>query len=154
MKPRMKNPAYLDPRCDGAAAGARRLVAKRAVAAPTLALVHLRTSQINGCSLCVDLHARALQKLGERDERIVASARGGRRPGSATPSARRWRWPRRSRGRPIAARSSPTSCGRRRRVTSTRRLWAQLLLNIALTNLFNRLNAPTRQVAGSVRWDG
>jgi alkylhydroperoxidase family enzyme len=31
---------------------------------------------------------------------------------------------------------------------------AQLVLNIALTNFFNRLNATTRQVAGSVRWDG
>jgi AhpD family alkylhydroperoxidase len=35
-------------------------------------IVHLRASQINGCSVCVDLHSRNLKKLGETDERIVA----------------------------------------------------------------------------------
>jgi len=33
-------------------------------------LIHLRVSQINGCSVCVDMHARELKNLGEKDERI------------------------------------------------------------------------------------
>ncbi len=33
-------------------------------------LIYLRVSQINGCSYCVDLHARDLRKVGETDARI------------------------------------------------------------------------------------
>ncbi len=33
-------------------------------------LIYLRVSQINGCSYCVDLHARDLRKAGETDARI------------------------------------------------------------------------------------
>ncbi len=40
----------------------------------TLNLVYLRASQINGCSLCVDLHARDAKKAGEADERLFAVA--------------------------------------------------------------------------------
>jgi AhpD family alkylhydroperoxidase len=32
----------------------------------------LRASQINGCSFCVDTHARDLKKGGETDERLFA----------------------------------------------------------------------------------
>lgn len=35
-----------------------------------LELVKLRASQINGCSFCVDLHTRALQQIGEAEQRI------------------------------------------------------------------------------------
>ncbi len=37
-----------------------------------LELVHLRASQINGCSVCVDMHAKAARKDGEPDERVFA----------------------------------------------------------------------------------
>jgi AhpD family alkylhydroperoxidase len=40
----------------------------------TLELVHLRASQINGCSPCVDSGARAMRKAGETDERLFAVA--------------------------------------------------------------------------------
>jgi AhpD family alkylhydroperoxidase len=40
----------------------------------TAEMVHLRASQINGCSYCVDMHARDLKKAGETDERIFAVA--------------------------------------------------------------------------------
>jgi AhpD family alkylhydroperoxidase len=33
----------------------------------TAELVHLRTSQINGCSVCVQMHARDLKKAGESE---------------------------------------------------------------------------------------
>ena len=35
-------------------------------------LVHLRASQINGCSVCVDMHAKAARKSGESEERVYA----------------------------------------------------------------------------------
>jgi AhpD family alkylhydroperoxidase len=40
----------------------------------TLDLVNLRASQINGCSVCVEMHAQDLKKGGETDERLFAVA--------------------------------------------------------------------------------
>jgi len=40
----------------------------------TQLLVVLRASQINGCSVCVDMHSRELKKAGETDERIFGLA--------------------------------------------------------------------------------
>jgi AhpD family alkylhydroperoxidase len=37
-------------------------------------LVHLRASQINGCSVCVDMHAKGARKAGESEERLFAVA--------------------------------------------------------------------------------
>jgi AhpD family alkylhydroperoxidase len=45
-----------------------------AVPERTRHLVYLRASQINGCSFCVDMHARDLKKIGETDERLFAVA--------------------------------------------------------------------------------
>jgi AhpD family alkylhydroperoxidase len=39
-----------------------------------LELVHLRASQINGCSVCVDMHPKIARKAGETDERLFAVA--------------------------------------------------------------------------------
>jgi len=36
----------------------------------TLYMVQLRASQINGCSVCVDIHSRELEHAGESSERI------------------------------------------------------------------------------------
>ena len=47
---------------------------KGGVPAKTIGLVHLRASQINGCSVCVDMHPRFLKKAGETDERLFAVA--------------------------------------------------------------------------------
>jgi AhpD family alkylhydroperoxidase len=38
----------------------------------TIDLIQLRVSQINGCSACVEEHARILKEAGEIDERIFA----------------------------------------------------------------------------------
>jgi AhpD family alkylhydroperoxidase len=40
----------------------------------TLELVHLRASQINGCAPCVDSGARQMRKNGETDDRLFAVA--------------------------------------------------------------------------------
>ena len=40
----------------------------------TIDLVQLRVSQINGCRVCVEEHARLLKEAGETDERLVAVA--------------------------------------------------------------------------------
>jgi AhpD family alkylhydroperoxidase len=38
----------------------------------TLGLVHLRASQINGCSACVDGGTKSARKAGETEERLAA----------------------------------------------------------------------------------
>ncbi len=40
----------------------------------TLALVQLRASQINGCSVCVDIHTRELEHLGASREQLNTAA--------------------------------------------------------------------------------
>jgi AhpD family alkylhydroperoxidase len=73
MQPRIPNPGILLPEVMQALIqlGA---VAKKDYGVPerTLSLMHLRASQINGCSVCVDMHARSLQHTGETNERLIA----------------------------------------------------------------------------------
>jgi AhpD family alkylhydroperoxidase len=72
VEPRMKNPAMIIPDA-GQAIGAL-VAALRGAGLPeaTENLVHLRVSQINGCSACADGGARTAQKAGESAERLFA----------------------------------------------------------------------------------
>jgi len=72
MQARMNNPVMIIP---GAMQPALALVAavkNGSVPLRILELSHLRASQINGCSFCVDMGARELKKVGETDERLFA----------------------------------------------------------------------------------
>src|SRR3954462_7880195 len=79
MQPRMKNPAIVLPDAMKAIQDLYKATSKGGVPQQTLELVHLRASQINGCSACVDSGARSAKKAGETDERLFAGAawRGG-----------------------------------------------------------------------------
>ncbi|HJQ42569.1 MAG TPA: carboxymuconolactone decarboxylase family protein [Jatrophihabitantaceae bacterium] len=116
-----------------------------------LELVHLRASQVNGCSACVNAGVESAQKAGETDERLhqlaawyeapqfteaeraalelteVATrlADGGRVPDAVYDAA--------------AAHYSEEQL-------------AGIILMIAATNFFNRLNASIRVPAGT-RWN-
>ncbi len=80
-------------------------VTKKGLPEKLLELVHLRASQINGCSVCVDMHPKIAKKVGETDERLFCVAawrdapyftegeRAALTDGSADPAQR----PRRSR---------------------------------------------------------
>src|ERR671923_2809282 len=73
ITPRMPNVAALAPE----ALHAIQAVAKAAevgLPAATRALVSLRASQINGCSVCTEMHARELKQTGASDERVYAVA--------------------------------------------------------------------------------
>jgi AhpD family alkylhydroperoxidase len=114
-----------------------------------LELVHLRVSQINGCSACVDAGAKTARKNGEIDERLFALAAWRDTPyfTDAERSA-------------LALAEAATRLNDRAdpvpdaiwdaaaRHHDERQL-AAIILMIATTNLFNRLNATTRQVAGA-----
>ena len=90
MHARMKNPATVVP---GAMQAIQALLAateKGGVPPATLALAHLRASQINGCGFCVDIGARHAKKAGESDDRLFGVAAWRSRLTSPMPNAPRW----------------------------------------------------------------
>ena len=71
---RMKNPALMLPEAMQALHALDKTTHCAGLPAVTRKLVHLRASQINGCSMCVDMHSRELQKAEQADARIFCVA--------------------------------------------------------------------------------
>src|SRR5579862_9449843 len=72
MQPRINNPAVLLPDAMPSLLALNSVVEKSGLSPTITGLVHLRISQINGCSVCVDIGWRQLKRAGERDERLFA----------------------------------------------------------------------------------
>ena len=72
MQARMKNPAIVIPEAMEPIKALLAATHKGGVAPKTLALVHLRASQINGCSFCVDSGSQHAQQFGESTQRLPA----------------------------------------------------------------------------------
>jgi AhpD family alkylhydroperoxidase len=122
---------------------------KGGVPSATLALVHLRASQINGCSFCVDSGSRHAKKAGETDERLFAVAAWREAPYFT--DAERAALALTEAVTRLADRADPVTdeiWNEAARHYDERGL-AALILMIATTNVFNRLNVTTRQPAGS-----
>src|SRR4051812_13795316 len=71
---RIGNPAVLIPGALKALQALSKSVEDCGVSSKTFELIHLRVSQINGCSVCLDMHAKNLKKVGETDERLFTVA--------------------------------------------------------------------------------
>lgn len=149
MEPRMKNPLSVLPDALTALLALDKATANDDVSYVTRKLIHLRASQINNCSVCVDMHARELKKAGEKDERIFAVSAWRDTP-YFTDAERA----------ALALTEAVTRIGDRDEAVPdsvwdavahhyNERALAVLVLQIALINLFNRINAPTRQIAGA-----
>ena len=146
---RMKNPALIIPEAMTAIQALVASTQKGGVDEKTLGLVHLRASQINGCSFCVDYGWRSAKKAGESEECLFAVAAWRESPyfNSAERAA-------------LALAENVTRLADRPDPVPDE-LWdeaarhydegglAALLLMIATTNVFNRLNVATRQRAGT-----
>lgn len=114
----------------------------------TLDLVHLRTSLINGCAVCLDLHARGAKQAGETDERLLTVA--GWRDAPYFTDAERAALALTEAVTRLNDRTDPVPdaiCEEAARHYDEQALGA-LVLWIALANAGNRLNVTTRQVAG------
>ncbi|HEV8276781.1 MAG TPA: carboxymuconolactone decarboxylase family protein, partial [Streptosporangiaceae bacterium] len=115
----------------------------------TLELVHLRVSQINGCSACVDSGARSARKAGETEERLATVAAWREAPYFS--DAERAALALAEAATRLADRPDPVpdQVWDAAAAHYDEKGMAAIVLMIAVTNLFNRLNATTRQVAGA-----
>ncbi len=148
MQARMKNPVIVLPEALQALIALDKSTQLDTVPYVTRKLVHLRASQINGCGVCVDMHARELKRAGEPDKRIFAVAAWRETPyfNDAERAA-------------LALTEAVTRLSDRADPVSDE-VWdeaarhydepalAVLTVQIGLINVFNRLNVATRQLAG------
>jgi AhpD family alkylhydroperoxidase len=118
----------------------------------TLELVHLRASQINGCSACVDAGAASATKAGVSHEKLLTIAAWYENPlfDDAERAA-------------LALTEAATRLADRPGAV-TDEIWAEaarhyderqlgaVVLMVAITNFFNRINTTFRVPAGT-RWD-
>jgi AhpD family alkylhydroperoxidase len=113
-------------------------------------LVQMRASQINGCSVCVMMHAADARKAGETEERLYATGAWRETPWFS--DAERAALDLTEAVTRLSDRSDPVPdeiWDEAARHYSEPQL-AALVTDIAAINLWNRLNAATRQVAGSI----
>jgi AhpD family alkylhydroperoxidase len=151
MTARMTNPVFvLDGAMDAMQALAKSV--SRARMPIDTEFVHLRASQINGCSVCVDMHAKALRKAGESEERVFAVSAWREAPffSDAERAA-------------LALTEALTRLADKEEPVPDA-IWdaaaehfdepqlAGLVLDIAQINVWNRLNVATRQVVGEQSW--
>lgn len=149
MEARMNNPVMVLPGTLDALQAAGRTYDNTGLPALTVHLVHLRASQINGCSFCVEMHTREALDDGESVERLTAVAawRESRRFTEAERAA-------------LALTEAVTRIADRPESVSDE-VWdaaadiydekqlAALVMQIATINMWNRVNATIRQPAGA-----
>ena len=147
-RPRLKNIAMSAPAAVQALQALTAAVDDFGLPTAIVDLVHLRASQINGCSVCVDMHAKAARRSGESEERLFAVAAWRETPyfSDAERAA-------------LALTEALTRLADRADQVPDP-IWdaaaehfnetqlGALVLDIATVNLWNRLNVATQQVVG------
>jgi len=147
MQARMTHPVYVLPETLEPLQGVSH-VALDILPAPTREIVHLRASQINGCSVCIDLAACSLEESGVGLARSLAVAAW--RDSPLFSDAERAALALTEAVTRIADQSNPVPdevWDDAARHYDEKELSA-LLISIAMVNVWNRLNVATRQVAG------
>jgi AhpD family alkylhydroperoxidase len=149
MTARMKNPAVVLPDAMTGIQNIYKAMHKGGVPETTLELVHLRASQINGCSPCVDAGVKSARKAGESDDRLLQVV-AWRESDLFTDAERA----------ALAMAEAVTRLADHPEAV-TDEIWsdaadhfdeqqlAAVILMIGITNLFNRLNTTIREPAGA-----
>lgn len=148
MQSRMKSPALSLPGALDALQALSKLAAGD-VPRATIELVNLRASQINGCAVCVDMHSRGLKKLGEKDERIFAVAAWREAPYYSDAERAALALTEATTRLSDRADPVPDDVWQEAARHYSEPALASLVLTIAMVNVWNRLNAATRQVSGA-----
>ncbi|RRY15684.1 carboxymuconolactone decarboxylase family protein [Brucella anthropi] len=149
MKVRMKHPVLVLPEAMQAMLALGKATHQEGLSEVTRELVHLRASQINGCSVCVHMHARDLKKLGQSDDRLFAVAAWRDTPWFT--DAERAALDLTEALTRVADKGDPVSDEIWAEVTRhyDEKALSALLLTIGTINVWNRLNAAIRQEAGT-----
>jgi AhpD family alkylhydroperoxidase len=147
MQARITNIATLVPEALKALRALNAATEHGGVPERTVGLVHLRASQINGCSVCVDMHARMMRKA-ETDERLFAVAAW--RDAPYFTDAERAALALTEAVTRLSDREDPVPDAVWNEAARhyDEKALASLILSIASINVWNRLNVSTRQVAG------
>jgi AhpD family alkylhydroperoxidase len=148
MHARIDNPALSIPGALQAFQGLGEAVKQADVPETTFDLVELRASQINGCSICVDWHSRALEQAGEPDKRIYSVAAWREAPYYT--DAERAALKLAEAVTRIADQLDPVpdEVWEEAAAHYDEAQLAALVIAIATINAFNRVNAATRQISG------
>jgi len=148
-KPRMQNPAALLPGSVEAVQALMECTRQGGVPETTLELVHLRASQINGCSFCVDAGWRSAKRKDVALEKLFAVAAWREAPYFT--EAERAALALAEAVTRLSDRPDPVPdeiFDEAARHFDDKQL-AAIILWIATTNVFNRINVAVRQPAGS-----
>ena len=149
IQPRMPSVDTLVPEALRAMNALARSARGGGLPATTRFLVQLRASQINGCSLCSEMHSRELKEAGEPDERIWTVAAWREAPYFTEPERAA-----------LALTEAVTRLSDRPEAVSDE-VWdeaarhydeqglAALLIEIGTINVWNRFSVATRTPAGS-----
>jgi AhpD family alkylhydroperoxidase len=149
----MENPAIVIPEAAKPIQELYQASRQGGVPDTTLGLVHLRASQINGDSFCVSGDAQRAREAGLSEQKLLAV--GAWRDAPFFTDAERAALALAEAGTRLADRSDPVPDAVWEEATRhfDEKELASILLTIAVTNLFSRLNVTTRQPAGSREWD-
>ena len=148
VEARMTNPVFVLPEAMQALQALGKAIQRTGLPGKTVELINLRASQINGCGVCAVQHPRIAKKLGETDDRLFAVAawrdapyftEAERAALAVTEEASRLS----DRAEPV-----PDEIWDEAARHYDEQQLAGLVLAIANINLWNRVNVPTRQVAG------
>jgi AhpD family alkylhydroperoxidase len=148
MQPRMKSPVFTLEGSREAILAIAKATESCGVPRATLELVHARIGQINGCSVCLDMHARALKKLGESDSRIFALAAWREAPYYT--DAERAALALAEAATRLSDRTDavPDDVWKEASRHFSETQLSAIVMAIGVANFWNRLNVTTRQVTG------
>jgi AhpD family alkylhydroperoxidase len=149
MQARMKNPAAALPGAVEAIQALMASVYKAGTPAKTLQLTHLRVSQINGCSFCVNGGVKYARAQGESDERLFGATAWRESPHFSEAERAALALAEAMTRLDDSADPVPDAIWEAAARHHDEKALAGLVLSIAVTNLFNRINVATRQVAGA-----
>ncbi|KAB2346028.1 carboxymuconolactone decarboxylase family protein [Actinomadura rudentiformis] len=150
MEARMKNPAYVLPDALKGIQNIFKGINSSGLSQEMQELVGLRVSQINGCSACVHAHVQNLNKAGTSADKVATVAAWRESPffDDAERAA-------------LALAEAATRIADRSGEAVPDDIWdaaadhfneqelSAVILVVAVTNLFNRLNATIKELAGA-----
>ena len=151
MQARMNHPVMVLPDAMNALVSLNAAIADK-LPSKTHKLVHLRASQINGCSVCVDMHCRELQESGVPLEQIFAVAAWRETPFFSDAERTALELTEVLTRLADKGDAVPDALWKEVIKNFDEKQTAALLLTIANINFWNRLNAGIRQMVGA-KWE-